>query len=169
MRRSRIVTSVISLAGVLSRCAGLTGFASTGVSPALPARPVYGTTFQVVNSTYVGNHVDFGHVVARCYASNGTCTITAGKSATNTIDVSLGWNTAAVAGGLGISSAGSTSISVGCTSPRLGAGAAWTAYGVGRYYTYRIKKVTSAPSGVTTAYSGWLHAFSAYGNQIYCR
>ncbi|WP_431247524.1 hypothetical protein [Leifsonia xyli] len=156
-------------AGALVVGVAVTGFASSEPKAGLPARPVYGTTFQVVNSSYAGGRVDFTHIVARCYASNGTCTITAGKSATNSIDVSLGWNSGGVASGLGISSAGSTSISVGCTSPRLRPGVAWTGYAVGRYFTYRIKKVTSAPSGVTSTYSGWLHAFSAYSNQIYCK
>jgi len=40
---------------------------------------------------------------------------------------------------------------------------------VGRYFTYKIQKTTTAPAGTTITKSGTLHAFSAYSNQISCR
>jgi hypothetical protein len=163
--RTRMITTLAG-AGVLA--AGLLA-AAPATADTAPERPVYATTYKVIEKTYVSNHVDTAHVLARCYSSGGTCTITSGKTATTTINVSLGWSRAGVAGGLGISSASAVTVSVGCTSPKLASGKAWTAYAVGRYFTYKIQKTTTAPTGTTITKSGTLHAFSAYSNQISCR
>lgn len=162
MNKRAIVGTLASLALVAS---GILGSASA----AQAAPPGYTVSYYVVDSSYVSNHVNTGDILSRCYATGGHCTITAGKSATITISLSLGASRGDVSGGLGISGASTTTITQACTSPVLASGQAWTAYPIGREYTYKIEELVHAGINVTTTYSGWLHAFSPYSNQIYCK
>ena len=85
--------AAIAAVGVLLGGVVAAGPASASV---VPARPVYTTTYTVIDVTSVGNHVDYAHVISRCSAVGGTCSITKGKAATLTVGVALGWSRAGV-------------------------------------------------------------------------
>jgi len=144
-------------------------------SPAESGLSTYGntpsrfTTYSVINKSYVSNYVNRSTLIARCYANGGSCVISAGRSSSIDISLSLGASRGDVSAGLGVSSSSAVSLSIGCTSPTLTSGRSWSAYAVGRKYTYQIKAVNAGPGGppVTTV-SGSLTAFVAYNNQIYC-
>ena len=92
-----------------------------------------------------------------------------GKTATTTINVSLGWSRVGVAGrarDLGrVERHDHGQLHVAEAARRKAA----TAYAVGRDYSYKIQKTTTLPTWTTITKSGTLHAFSAYSNQISCR
>ena len=97
--------------------------AATGIVVAAPAfaanysSPYYYTN--LVNKTSTSNYVNRSNRLALCnVATSGTtCTISSGKTATRTIDLSFNATRAGVAGTLGISSSTTQTISVSCTSP----------------------------------------------------
>ncbi|MEO8095181.1 MAG: hypothetical protein ABI632_09620 [Pseudolysinimonas sp.] len=98
--------------------------------------------------------------------SGATCTISSSWSATRTIGLDLGVTRSVVAAGLSISSSGSKSVSVSCTSPVLNAGDRWSAYPKGSRYTYQVRKTTTYTTPPTST-SGVLNAFDPDGG-VYC-
>jgi hypothetical protein len=122
--------------------------------------------YEVMSTAKATNHVDWGQTLGSCTAlSNGiTCTVTKLRSSTNTVQtkfsVSKGW----VTGELGYSYAGTTSMSVSCTSPKLKKNQTFSAYPKGTMYYYKIKKTFGGK--VTT--SDLLHSYNTARNQIAC-
>jgi hypothetical protein len=99
----------------------------------------------------------------------GTCTVSRGKSADRTINLSLGLTRGVAAAGLGISSAKSISTTVSCTSPGMKKGSLWRAWAVGDYWKYKAKKVTYADAVLVKAQSsGYLYAFNPSPTRIHC-
>lgn len=138
-------------------------------SDTVPERPVYGTTYRVEGVSFQGNWTDYAHPIAQCMSSGGTCAITAGRTSTTTIDITAGITRDQVAAGLGISASQSVSLSVGCTSPTLGAKQIWMAFARGRHFEYQIIKTTVLPGSSGSESLGFFHAFVAYDNQIVCQ
>lgn len=105
----------------------------------------------------------------RALSSGVRCQITSGKQITRSINVGLGASRSFVAGQLGISSAGSTTTTVSCTSPGLKKGQVFSAYALGDRYKYQVfRKSKSHGIVIKTETSGWLHAFDPYRNDIAC-
>jgi hypothetical protein len=89
----------------------------------LPPPPV--TTQTVVNKTTLSTrYTDKSRQISRCtvYTTGGTCSISKGKSATRTIQTSLGITRNAVASSLSISAASTVSLTASCNSPVLKSG-----------------------------------------------
>jgi hypothetical protein len=99
--------------------------------------------YNVLNVMTKSNAV--GGVIANCKitTSGGVCTITRGKTATRTIEVSLGATRVEVSAGLKISAASSVTTTVGCTSPALESGKIWKARALGTEYRYTLQKQES--------------------------
>lgn len=111
-------------------------------------------------------------ILGRCLIGTrgGTCTISKGKTATRTIEIGGGVTRGMVAGSLGISTATSTTVEVGCTSPALDPGDYWTARPFGTKYVYDVRKSkyflgVKVDSAIVEEN---LRAFSPYRSQIYC-
>lgn len=126
----------------------------------------------VVNKSRVSTSYTSPTSFASCKigTKGGTCNISSGKSATRTVDVSLGISRSGVTSSLGISDSQSVSIGVACSSPPLAAGATWRAYAVGNRYQYKVRKVTTIGFAIVSdVTSGWLYAFDPNPARIYCK
>jgi hypothetical protein len=110
------------------------------------------------------------HAIAKCTigSGGGTCNIQKGHWTTNTISVSLGMDVEGVAGELGASTAKTTTLTVGCNSPKLKPGESWVAYPIGTSYRYKIRHEVATFIGGSVTTSKWLTAYHAYSTQIYC-
>lgn len=147
------------------------------VGMSVPASAHTGVQTWVIDKSKTASVVNRGQVIAQCSVgtSGSTCTISSGKTATRTINYTLGMARALVASSLGISSAETVSISTSCTSPVMSAGQVWKAYPVGDRWSYRIHKRTTTYSnqGVVQStkneYSGRLNAFNPYSAGIHCQ
>jgi len=122
------------------------------------------TFYRVVPVT---DYLSSGPKLGSCIVSSagGGCTVTSGKTATRTISVELGYTRAGVAGKLGISSAKSTTITVGCSWSTKGT---HYAYAYGRQYSYRIQEWYDGPTPKLIETSDVVHAFDPFSNSIYC-
>lgn len=129
----------------------------------------FSRTTELINKTATQNQR--GTVIGSCTitSNGGTCTISSGRTATRTIQVDLGLDRAGVAAKLGISSAASTTVTVGCSSPKMKSGQTWKAWSKGTRYGYRIK-TTQYSEGlpVDTKTSRQLSAFNRYSSAIIC-
>ncbi|GAA4486493.1 hypothetical protein [Microbacterium panaciterrae] len=81
-------------------------------SDIVPARPVFGTTYKVINIEASPGWIDYTQPIAQCTSNGGTCTIAKGQSATTTIDISTGITRDTIAASLGISSSHTVSLDV---------------------------------------------------------
>lgn len=149
--------------------------AATGIVVAAPAFAAnYSSPYcytNLVNKTSTSNYINRSNRLALCnVATSGTtCTISSGKTATRTIDLSFNATRAGVAGTLGISSSTTQTISVSCTSPRMNRGQNFAAHPVGSRYQYQLQSYYW--TGYSSQYkgsSGWLYAFNPYANAISC-
>lgn len=99
----------------------------------------------------------------------GICTISRGKSADRTINLSLGLTRSVAAASLGFSSAKSVSTTVSCQSPVMKRGSVWRAWAVGHYWKYKAQKVTYVDGVlVSKQTSGYLYAFNPGASRIHC-
>jgi hypothetical protein len=135
---------------------------------AVPAKPVYGKTYRVIDVTSQA-WIDYTQPIGSCSASNGTCTIAKGRSATTTTDVSTGITRDTIAASLGISASWSVSIDVSCTSPVLKPGQTWTAFPRGTRYDYAILMTSNIPGQEGSGISAYGKAFKANPNDIVCQ
>lgn len=128
--------------------------------------------YSVTRGSTVRNQILFSKLIGSCLIglSGSTCTVTKGKDATRSIDLSLGITRGAVASGLGIGSSNSVSVSVGCTSPALPQGTQYKAYAMGTQYYYKVNRWYVDDFGRTSnrTTSGTLLAEDPYQTQIYC-
>lgn len=111
-------------------------------------------------------------VLGRCLigTKGGTCTISKGKSATRSIELSGGLTRGMIAGSLGFSSSFTETVDVSCTSPALSPGATWTAKPLGTKHVYSKKRTThfwGVQVGAAVVTTG-LRAFNPYQSQIFC-
>lgn len=122
----------------------------------------------VVNKVDASPWVDTTRPVARCTNDGSTCTLTSATAVGTTIQVSLGYTKAGVAGQIGYSLTRTSTTSVACTSPKLAAGQAFMAYAEGNAMEYRIQEWSGGSyngkpiPAKLEATSGWLIAFQPY-------
>jgi hypothetical protein len=117
------------------------------------------------------DQVDFNHRIARVYQQPGeSASISAGRSATRTIQVGGGYTRAGVAGSLSISSATTVTVTVGCTSVIPVGRERLDAFPVGTQIFYEItqKWHDTTTGAVTNFTTGTLMAFNPTPNEIYC-
>lgn len=138
----------------------------------LPPPPV--TTRTVVNKTTLSTkYTDKSRQISRCtvYTTGGTCSISKGKSATRTIQTSLGITRNAVASSLSISAASTVSLTASCNSPVLKSGQSWVAWAQGTRYKYKVQTkvwVGGKQQPGLGQTSGWLYAFNPNPGYISC-
>ena len=166
MRHVRRFTAITFTSAVVIGLAALPAHADDR-HPA--AHPGYRLVFEAVNVTSTANFANTSSLIARCYASGGFCNIESGRSAAIDISLSVGADRGSIAGSLGVSASSAVSLTVGCRSPQLADGQAWSAYPVGTRFSYRIKRSEYRGPKPSISYSGYLSAFVPYPNQISCR
>jgi len=136
-----------------------------------PASPDAGgpiiPSYSLINISRYTSQVNFGQRLTYCGTgtSGTTCTISATYSATRSIGLDLGVTRSVVAAGLSISSAFSSSVSIGCQSPLLQVGQKWAAYPYGTLLYYNVKKSITYTQPTTSVR---LTPFSPDG-AIFCR
>lgn len=138
--------------------------AGSAVAAAPASAGVYRTTYQVNVKSTTNNYR--GAFIMDCSASKGgRCTITKSLSATRTINLSLGVSRGVVAGGLGWSSASTTTVSGSCTSPPFSASHhVYKAYVKGTQKTYTVtKRIYLGTKLLKTETSGTLKGFNPTG------
>lgn len=122
---------------------------------------------KVINESHYTT-TNYANKLAYCYAGSAgvSCSISKTVGATVTIGTSLGMSRGAVAGQLSITSARTTSVTVGCQSPPLKANQQFAAYPRGKRSNYKIQVTQNyAPTSET---SGALTSFAPDGG-ITCR
>lgn len=166
MGRKRFVSLCLALAA--SMFVGLTAVPAASADPT----PWGFYSTRVVRISKYGNQVNFNNVLGKVYLPVGqTATISAGKSATRTIQVSLGYSRGGVAASLGISSSSTVTITVSC-AVKVRAGRKYVAaFPVGDQIFYRIEEYWTdrdTRKQYVTKSSGTLMAFNPYPSQMYC-
>lgn len=146
--------------------------ASVAMAPAAEAASI--TRLNVVNITTKKNVTGAQFASCKITTKGGTCSISKGKSADRTVQVSLGASRDLVSAGLSISKSKTQTTSVGCDSPKLKAGQVWRGRSVGKQYTYKVQqqKGTKPRFGgtrwTTVATSGYLKAHDPSATDISC-
>lgn len=162
--RERILLALVAVATVI-----VFTFVSTQAAEAAVYR------YKVISKSSTAD-VTGPKVIASCKVTTtgGKCAISSGKTATRTIQLSLGASRGDVSAGLNISSATSVSTTVGCHSPALRAGQIWKARALGTKYSYRLQKQQAykprigPTSWKTVGTSGFLTAYNPYRSGISC-
>lgn len=144
-----------------------------GPNQVVSPNAVYPQTLHVVKdkSRISTTYTRYAQVLGRCtvYAAGATCTISAGRSATRTVELSGGISRNAVTASLGISNSTTVSTAVSCTSPPLGYGLSWAASPQGHRWQYKVTTtIYIGPGMATQSTSGWLYAFDPKAAQITC-
>ena len=152
------------------------GVAHAREVPSVPGPVTLVTSWKVIVLSTSSPVADFTRPVARCTASAGsTCTITQAAAVSTTVQVSLGYSNYGVASSLGFSLSRTSTTSVSCSSPRLGAGQSYVGYAQGTQKRYWIQEwqtnsSISAPPPHLVATSSLLTAFQPFAYpSIYCR
>lgn len=162
--RERILLALVAVATVI-----VFTFVSTQAAEAAVYR------YKVISKTST-SYVTGPKVIGSCKVTStgGSCSISRGKTATRTIQVSLGASRSAVSAGLNISSAASVTTTVSCKSPALRAGQIWKARALGTSYKYRVQKQKAYKPRVgptswrTVGTSSTLKAYNPYRSGISC-
>lgn len=151
---------------------GYGGAPAANAAPTGPSATLKVVSSVIEKSTVSKRYVDRSKAISSCSVgrTGATCTISRGKAATRTVQISLGITRQMVAGSFGFSAATSVTTSVACNSPAMKAGEVWRAYAVGPRYRYKAKKVTMVGYLVgKTETSGWLYAFDPRSAEIHCQ
>jgi len=136
-----------------------------------PAATVKTVSSVIEKSTVSNRYIDRSKSISSCSigAAGGSCVISRGRTASRSIQLSLGVTREMVAASFGFSSGYTVSTSVTCTSPVLKAGQIWRAYAVGTRHKYKAKKVTMVGYlAAKTETSGWLYAFNPKAADLHC-
>ena len=131
--------------------------------------------YKVISKSSV-SYVSGSKVIGSCKVTStgGRCAISSGRTATRTIQVSLGASRSDVSAGLSISSASSVTTTVGCNSPAMRKGQIWKARALGTKYSYRLQKQQAYKPRIgptswrTVGTSGRLTAYNPYRSGISC-
>jgi len=167
MNRTFGIAAVAILSATLIAAGGTSATAGTAerVATASVVRSV------INKSTVSSRYVDMSKSIASCSVgpAGGSCSITRGSTVTQTVQLALGISRGNVTGSLGLSSASSRSLTVGCTSLSMKAGQVYRAYAVGPRYKYQVKAVSMVGYLVAkTETSGVLYAFDPKPSDIHC-
>lgn len=161
---------LISVAATTVLVVGL-GATAANAATTTPAATAKTVSSVIEKSTVSNRYIDRSKSISSCSVgvAGAKCTIAQGKTASRSIQLSLGLTRRIVAGSLGFSADSSVTTTVSCSSPAMKVGQVWRAYAVGTRHKYKAKKVTMVGYLVAkTETSGWLYAFNPKPADIHC-
>jgi hypothetical protein len=147
------------------------GGVAAAAAPAERSATVKTVSSVIEKTTVSTRYIDRAASISSCSVgtAGARCTIAKGKSASRSIQLTLGLTRKIVSGALGFSADSSVTTTVSCSSPTMKVGQVWRAYAVGTRHKYKAKKVTMVGYLVaSTETSGWLYAFNPQPADIHC-